>query len=140
MSLDELKSRIVSLNIEKNEYATKKVKGELSETDEKNLVSSLIYVISELKQCAKDCGISDDGKFIERTKEIEDLNHLNESVKNLKSQILFLVNSSVKDIKKEMNIQSDTHKVQQQNEKDTSDAKNRLDSIRDRLQKKLNDN
>ena len=82
--LNELKSRIVALNISKNDYASKKMKNDVSETDEKNLISTLIYVVAELRRCATDIGISDDGKInVELTQEIEQYNILNENVKDL---------------------------------------------------------
>ena len=123
--LDELKSRIIALNSSKNTYATKKMKNDTTDTDEKDLVSSLIYVVAELRRCANDMGISDDGKInTEINQQVENFNHLNESVKNLKSQILFLVKSSPEEIKAEMSRQNDIQHVKKKEESEKQKATN----------------
>lgn len=132
--LNELKSRIVALNISKNDYASKKMKNDVSETDEKNLISTLIYVVAELRRCATDIGISDDGKInVELTQEIEQFNILNENVKDLKKQILFLTKSSPEEIKQEMINRIEESK---QNEQKTNNN-SRQEETRLRLQKHL---
>lgn len=132
--LNELKSRIVALNISKNDYASKKMKNDVSETDEKNLISTLIYVVAELRRCATDIGISDDGKInVELTQEIEQFNILNENVKDLKKQILFLTKSSPEEIKQEMINRIEENK---QNEQKTNNN-SRQEETRLRLQKHL---
>lgn len=105
--LDEVKSRIVGLNLAKNNYVTNKLKNNLNDNDEKDLIASLIYVIAEIRRLASDLGISDDGKINLESPHLENFNHLNESVKNLKTQILFLTKASIEEIKGEMAKQKD---------------------------------
>ena len=141
--LEELKSRILSLNVSKNDYATKKMKKDTTDTDEKDLISSLIYVVAELRRCASDLGISDDGKINRQiSQDIEIFNVLNESVKNVKTQIIFLTKSTPEEIKNEMNRQNDIHQVEKKEESDKTRTvgKNgavRLEETRNRLRQNL---
>lgn len=105
--LDEVKARIISLNLEKNSYVTNKLKNNLNNSDEKDLIASLIYVVAEIRRLASDLGISDDGKINLQSPHLENFNYLNESVKNLKTQILYLIKASTDEIKSEMAKQKD---------------------------------
>jgi hypothetical protein len=105
--LEEVKSRIVGLNLSKNSYVVNKIKNNLNDSDEKDLIASLIYVIAEIRRLALELGISDDGKINLESPYLGDFNHLNESVKNLKTQILFLTKASIEEIKNEMAKQKD---------------------------------
>lgn len=144
---DELKSRIVALNLSKNNYATKKLKNDVDETDEKDLISTLIYVIAELRRCASDIGISDDGKINREVDNIDTFNALNQSVKNLKTQILFLTRASVDELKAEMSKQSDQQYTamkelatkEKQEKVEGKNETSRRDETRDRLRKHLDE-
>lgn len=133
MSLNNLKNRIIELNNLKNNYATKKLKNDINERDEKDLVSTLIYIIAEIKKYASEIGIDNNGKITKECPELNDFNHINESVKNLKKQILFLINSSVKEIREEINNQAHKEII----EKKKNDSNLRVDEIKNRLKKQL---
>ena len=102
MSFDELKTKIISLNKDKNAYAEKKLKGDVNEKDEREMISTLIYMIAELRKIATDIGISEDGKMNEKHPDLEIFLHLNQDIKSLKSQILYLINSHTDILKKDL--------------------------------------
>lgn len=141
--MEELKSRIIELNLIKDNYAKKKIKGETTNIDNKDIISSLIYVISECRKVASDVGISDDGKinnFESPSKDqIEIFKHLNESVKNLKTQIVMLTNSSPESLRLLMKDQSDKNHIEIKNEKIKlkNDEKTRQQEMREKLREKL---
>lgn len=136
MSIDELKSRIIALNHTKNTYATKRLNDDASESDKKDLISSLIYVIAELRRCGSDMGLSDDGKINRVDVNMDEFNVLNDSVKNLKTQILFLVESSVSDIREEISKQKDTQHIKNKEETSKNES-GRCNDVKRRLQEKL---
>jgi len=139
--MEELKSRIVSLNLAKNNYAAKKMKGETNESDNKDLVSSLIYVIAECRRVASDIGISDDGKINRSEPSITIFTHLNQNVNDLKKQIVMLTSSSPEDLKLLMREQNDVRHLAEDKEKKErvkgKDEKARQNEIRDHLREKL---
>lgn len=136
--MEELKSRILSLNLEKNNYASKKIKGEISESDNKNLISSLIYVIADCRRVASDIGISDDGKINREEPSISIFVHLNKSVNELKKQILTLTNATQQELKEIMKEQSDHRHIENnKKEKKGKDEKSRQNEMRDRLRENL---
>ncbi len=160
MSIEELKSRIISLNEAKNIFAEKKLKNELKEGEEKELISNLIYVISELRQYAHEIGISHEGKVDDENELITEFKYINEGVNNLKSQILMLVNSSIEELHNKLNnmrisgplsetgqsgpvgevgnqefIEKKEKKAKDANNKKT--AENRLKTVKERLKNKL---
>lgn len=141
--LEEVKSRIVGLNLAKNNYVTNKLKNNLNDNDEKDLIASLIYVIAEIRRLASDLGVSDDGKINIQNQYVENFNHLNESVKNLKTQILFLTKASIQEIKGEMAKQKDalyltkTAEQKQLTDKNTNSETNRYLEKRESLQRHL---
>lgn len=139
MDFSEIKSRIVELNNHKNSFAKKKMDSDVGEKDEKELISSLIYLISELRKCASELGISDDGKKDGVIP--NEFLYLNDGVKNLKTQIIFLTRSSPDMIKEEMNKQNDTQRLDKKHKKEienkNNDSTTRLDETRERLKQKL---
>lgn len=143
MSFDDIVSKIVSLNKCKNSYAEKKLKGDADENDEKDMISSLIYLIAELRKTASEIGISEDGKLNSSHPELEKFMSLNENVKNLKSQILLLINSSTKQLKEEMLKQSDKYhsfKTEEDRKKSNSNTElSRRQEVIERLRNKLED-
>lgn len=144
--MEELKSRIIELNLIKDNYANKKIKGETTNTDNKDIISSLIYVISECRKVARGVGISDDGKINNSEspskEQIEIFKHLNESVKNLKTQIVMLTNSSPESLRLLMRNQSDKNHIEIKNEKIKlkNDEKTRQQEMREKLREKLDNN
>lgn len=139
----ELKSRIVALNISKNDYANRKLKNDVTDSDTKDMISSLIYIIAELRRCASDIGISDDGKINREVSEIEEFKKINDDVKELKRQVIFLTEKSVEEIKEEKNRQKDEHQKQVKKEAEKKEENNvktatsRRDEQRARLQQQL---
>jgi len=142
--MEELKSRIVDLNVAKNNYATKKMKGSTIDADDKELVSSLIYVIAECRRVASDLGVSDDGKINRDEPGIEIFKILNENVKELKDQIVMLTKSTSEELKKVIRDQADKQHVEEtekivKGKPRGKDEKVRQAEIRDRLRNTLND-
>jgi len=142
--MEELKSRIVSLNTAKNNYASKKLKGE--EVNDKELISSLIYVISECRRVGSDLGISDDGKINREDPSIEIFRHLNQNVKDLKDQIISITKSSPSELKEIIRNERDKNSTfKNPNEKDHptqtmsggKDEKSRQNDMREHLRHKL---
>lgn len=89
-----IKNYIVKLNIEKNEYAKKKIEGEVNIKKENELISSLIYLVSEITaQAQKLKDKNNDSEFY------KEVSSANETVKQLKSQILTLVSSNPTELK-----------------------------------------
>lgn len=98
--LEKVKNDIVSLNNRKNEYANKKINGQISDREEKELLSRIIYLISEIRNVAFEMGVKENGQITvsynneEERKQLEEkfliLNHLNQQTKDLKSQILLI--------------------------------------------------
>ncbi|MDD4930672.1 MAG: hypothetical protein PHG66_00765 [Candidatus Colwellbacteria bacterium] len=115
--MEELKSRIVALNLAKNNYAAKKLKGDTTESDNKDLISTLIYVIAECRRVASDIGISDDGKINREEPSIAIFTHLNQNVNDLKKQIVMLTNSSHEELKALMREQNDARHIAEDKEK-----------------------
>jgi hypothetical protein len=146
--MEELKSRIVSLNTAKNNYACKKLKGE--EVNDKELISSLIYVISECRRVGSDIGISDDGKINREDPAIEIFRHLNQNVKDLKDQIISITKSSPSELKEIIRNERDKNStLNTQNEKEPTnqtttsrgkDEKSRQKEMREHLRNKLEQN
>lgn len=141
MSFDTITSKIISLNKCKNNYAEKKLKGDVKEDDEKDMISTLIYVIAELRKIATDIGISDEGKTNTQHSELDTFIALNDNIKNLKTQILFLINSSQQQLKEEMMKKSDkyqSHKTEEvrKNANPNTELSRRQDII-ERLRRKL---
>lgn len=140
--MEELKTRIVALNLAKNNYAAKKIKGDTSGTDDKDLISSLIYVIAECRRVASDIGISDDGKINRDEPSIEIFKHLNQNVNDLKKQVVMLTQATQEDLKNMMKEQSDKRHVSDRNEQQEErskgkDEKTRQNEMRDRLRETL---
>lgn len=92
-----IKNYIVKLNIEKNEYAKKKIEGEVNLKKENELVSSLIYLVSEIRSQGQKLKDTNNDEFY------KELSSANETVKQLKSQILTLVSSTPTELKKIVN-------------------------------------
>lgn len=146
--MEELKSRIVELNLIKDNYAKKKIKGETTDADNKDIISSLIYVIAECRKVADNIGISDNGNINNSSEELsikesfEIFKHLNESVKNLKTQIVMLTNSSPESLRCLMKNQSDKNHIEIKNEKIKlkNDEKTRQQEMREKLREKLDNN
>jgi mannitol-specific phosphotransferase system IIBC component len=132
--MEELKTRIVSLNQSKNDYANKKIKGEHNQKDEKELLTGITYLIAECRRVACDLGISDDGK-INRPNEadLDIFKVLNESVNNLKKQIVMLLDSSPDQLKTIMRESMDKQHLLVN--KSRVDA--RLNEMKNRLKEKL---
>jgi hypothetical protein len=146
--MEELKSRIVSLNTAKNNYACKKLKGE--EVNDKELISSLIYVISECRRVGSDIGISDDGKINREDPAIEIFRHLNQNVKDLKDQIISITKSSPSELKEiirnerdknsTLNTQNEKEPINQTTTSRGKDEKSRQKEMREHLRNKLEQN
>jgi hypothetical protein len=139
--MEELKSRIVALNLAKNNYAAKKMKGEYTEIDNKDLISTLIYVIAECRRVASDIGISDDGKINREEPSIAIFTCLNQNVNDLKKQIVMLTNSSPDELKALMREQNDARHIAEDKEKKErvkgKDEKARQTDMRDHLRETL---
>jgi hypothetical protein len=138
-SIEDLKKRVINLNELKDSYVVKKLESEDGENDEKELVTSLVYVIADLRSVANNLGISSDGKFSVVTEEIKEFNFINEGVRNLKTQIQFLTKASVSEILNEMKIQKDKAALlAKENNKINTNVDSKADATRLRLQAKLN--
>jgi hypothetical protein len=139
--MEELKSRIVSLNLTKNNYATKKMKGESTESDDKDLISSLIYVIAECRRVANDLGVGGDGMITREDLEMTIFTHLNRNVKDLKTQIVTLTQSSPDSLRALMRQQKDERHLAEDKEKSErvkgKDEKSRQIEMRDHLRSSL---
>ena len=137
--MEELKSRIVALNLAKNNYAAKKLKGDTTDTDNKDLISTLIYVIAECRRVASDIGISDDGKINREVSSIDIFTHLNQNVNDLKKQVVMLTSSSTNELKEMMREQNDARHIAEDKKKKTGgkDENSRQNDIRDRLRETL---
>lgn len=137
--MEELKSRIVSLNLAKNNYAAQKMKGE--SVNDKDLISSLIYVIAECRRVASDIGISDDGKINREEPSVAIFTHLNQNVNDLKKQIVMLTNSSPDELKSLMREQNDARHIAEDKEKREKvkgkDEKTRQNEMREHLRETL---
>lgn len=140
IQMEELKSRIVALNLAKNNYAAKKIRGEINESDNKDLISTLIYSIAECRKIAGDIGISDDGKINRDEPSIEIFKHLNQNVNDLKKQIVMLTNASQDELKEIMKEQHDIYHLEEKGKKEKSkgkDEKARQNEMRNHLRETL---
>ena len=138
--MEELKTRIVALNLAKNNYAAKKMKGDASGTDDKDLISSLIYVIAECRRVASDIGISDDGKINRDEPSITIFKLLNQNVNDLKKQVVMLTESTQSELKEITRGHHDQFYLDEKEKREqtkVNDEKNRQIEIRDRLREKL---
>jgi hypothetical protein len=132
VDLTDLKSRVVELNKQKNSFVNKKIKLEESDEDKNDIITSLVYVIAEIRKKAHELGVDDSGKITEGSVIPPDFVQLNEDIKGLKTQVMFLVNSSVSDIKAEMTKQKEHY------ENNKAGNNTRLDDTRQRLRDRLN--
>ena len=139
--MEELKSRIVSLNLVKNNYANKKMKGDFTESDTKNLISNLIDTISECRRVSSDIGISDDGKINRKESSIEIFTLLNQNVNDLKKQIVMLTTNSPEKLKSILRQEVDKHFIEEKESKEKErkgrDEKTRQNEMRDHLRETL---
>lgn len=87
-----IKNTIVKINIEKNNYAKKKVIGEVNVTKERELVSMMIYLISEIKYNTDKLGLGRDS-----------ICNLYSTANDLKSQVLTIVNSTPEKLRETIN-------------------------------------
>lgn len=125
--IEELKNKILTLNKNKNSYVQKKLNNKHSESDEKELISSLIYIVAEVRNIATKIGVSEDGKVNKFFPNMQEFIYINDSVKNLKSQIMFLTKATISDIKQEM--------TKQRENTDTSQFKNL--TAKEKLEKRM---
>lgn len=142
--MDKLRNDIISLNNRKNEYANKKVNGQVSDTEERELLSRIVYLISELRNFAFNLGVKENGNFEpnftndEEKKDWEEkmiaLSHLNNLTKELKNQILILRNNTPIELLDIMKKGKDDLLKQQ---KPPPKKDSRKDEIKKRLQSKL---
>ena len=128
-TLDKLASQIVSLNIVKDNYALKKIKKEHKETEEREMIASLIEIIALLREIAFQLGISDDGK-INRTDEtyLEAFKQLNNNVNLLKSNIRYIIDTSSDDLKIRAREETDKIALIKKNSKNEHKIRDRLKS------------
>lgn len=133
--MESLGVAVQKLNTEKNKYAEKKIKSGVSETEDKEIISQLIYVISQCRATADEMGISTDGKYSKSNSEMENFRGINIGISNLKSQILILVNSPRDDLKQMVKNERDLHNTSKEN---GAKSNNRDVIARKKLSDKLN--
>lgn len=124
-TVEDLSRRIIHLNECKNKYAFQKMKGErILKEDENEMISNLIYLIAEIRKLASE--------KIEEQSLLNQMVKINDDIKELKKQILFLLNSSPSEIKHEANVSNNVSPKVKNN-----DEKERTDEIKNRLKQKL---
>ena len=134
-TLEKIKEDVISLNNKKNEYASKKINGQVSDTEEKELISRLIYLISELRKCALDMGVDEQGKIKQDINAQQEtiLRQLNQFTKDLKEQIIVIrENTPVQLIEIMKKGREELVKSEKEPVKET-----RKDAIKNRLKAKL---
>lgn len=102
---NELKSKIMNLNKQIAEYASKKLKDEDKQIDFNELVYSIVNVGSLVRKTGEKIGISTEGRFDVNTadmKLIEEFSTINDLVKEIKNEVSFLLNASSVEVKKKL--------------------------------------
>jgi len=91
----DIRSRVTSLDQEKNKYAADKLNNSINKDNEKSMIESMMAIISELRKLAKLIGVNNDSSYhnIDKTT-IDHLTGLNATVKELTSQLKFIIDSS----------------------------------------------
>jgi hypothetical protein len=95
--VDNLKYRLTVVNNSKNTFAESKIKGE--SPDPKPLIAELVYVIAGINYCVQENESLATDKANEATVRRQLLSAINTDVKNLKEQLLELINKSPVELK-----------------------------------------
>lgn len=98
--IDNLKEYILKLNTRKNEYAKTKLSNRVSVIEEKELLAKLIEAISEIREISRLTGVNE-GVSIDETTFLK-IKLLNDSVKNLKQELMEIIETPCDKMKKKL--------------------------------------
>lgn len=135
-TIDMLKNKIISFNEDKNRFVVKKLNGEITKgsNEERSLISSLMYIIAEVRKLAISLGIKETGEITVENVNVEKFKYINEATNNLKKQIMHIVSVTPEELKDEIN-----KKKENEDEKNKKNGKDEKKVKRiDRLKEKLN--
>lgn len=146
LELTELEKRIELLNSKKNTYTQDKINNTVDPKSEKDMIAELIYCITDIRRVGEYILTLSTEERAEKKEYIQGIKKLNEDIKDLKSQILLLVNNSKEEIIKigkelksgKKELKSDKKELEEKKEtKDVLSPQERVNTLRAKLRDRL---